>query len=226
MHKRNICFIFAVNRICWARVDFIRPVQAVIPGVQGRILAVLAETTAELNIRTIARLAGVSVAQASRVLPTLVDLGIVDRREAPPSAQFWLVPDNVAATAVLELTRARQTVVEELGRRAGDLNPRPTSVLLFGSFARGEADALSDLDAVVVRAARVEEENSSWRSGLEDWREGARRLTGNRVELVEVSEREIRRLLRGRRPLWSDVRRDGIVVFGESFAELGDRHRA
>ena len=41
-------------------MDFVRPVQAVIPGAPGRILAVLAETTAELNLRTIARLASVS----------------------------------------------------------------------------------------------------------------------------------------------------------------------
>jgi hypothetical protein len=43
-------------------VDFAAPVQALIPGAQGRILAVLAETTAELNLRTIARLSGVSLA--------------------------------------------------------------------------------------------------------------------------------------------------------------------
>ncbi len=78
-------------------MDFVRPVQAVIPGAPGRILAVLAETAAELNLRTIARLAAVSNAQASRVLPGLVELGIVDRREVPPSALFRYVPENVAA---------------------------------------------------------------------------------------------------------------------------------
>jgi DNA-binding MarR family transcriptional regulator len=61
-------------------VDFPRPVEAVIPGAQGRILAVLAEKTGELNLRTIARLANVSPAQASRVLPDLVALGLVERR--------------------------------------------------------------------------------------------------------------------------------------------------
>lgn len=39
------------------------------------MLAVLAETTAELNLRTIAQLAGISQAQASRLLPDLVALG-------------------------------------------------------------------------------------------------------------------------------------------------------
>jgi len=57
-------------------MDFVHPVQAVIPGTQGRVLAVLAETTAELNLRTVARLAAVSPAQASRLLPGLVELGL------------------------------------------------------------------------------------------------------------------------------------------------------
>ena len=47
-----------------AHVDFVRPVQALIPRAQGRERAVLAETTAELNLSTLARLGNVSVAQA------------------------------------------------------------------------------------------------------------------------------------------------------------------
>jgi DNA-binding transcriptional ArsR family regulator len=120
-------------------VDFRRPVEAVIPGVQGRILAVLSETTAELNLRTIARLAGVSPAQASRVLPELVGLGLVERREAPPSALFALVDEHVAARAVRALARVHDVVVAELNVLTDAIRPRPVSAIVFGSFARGEA---------------------------------------------------------------------------------------
>ncbi|MBI2167891.1 MAG: helix-turn-helix domain-containing protein, partial [Actinobacteria bacterium] len=65
-------------------MDFVRPIEAMLAGARGRVLAVLAETTAELNLRTIAQLAGVSQAQASRVLPGMVELGVVERREVPP----------------------------------------------------------------------------------------------------------------------------------------------
>jgi DNA-binding IclR family transcriptional regulator len=67
-------------------MDFVRPVEAIVPGVQGRVLAVLADTTAELNQRTIAQLAGVSQAQVSRVLPGLVEHGVVQRRDVPPAS--------------------------------------------------------------------------------------------------------------------------------------------
>ncbi len=103
-------------------MDFVRPIQAVIPGVQGRVLAVLAETTADLNLRTIARLSDVSLAQASRVLPSLVELGLVDRREVPPSSLFRLVREHVAAVTLLALARTRDAVIEEMGSAAVELH--------------------------------------------------------------------------------------------------------
>jgi predicted nucleotidyltransferase len=204
-------------------VDFTHPVEAIIPGAQGRILAVLARTSAELNLRTIARLSGVSVAQASRVLPTLVELGIVERREAPPSALFRFVPDHVAASAVMALVDSGRAVIDEMARTASELDPRPASVILFGSFARSEAVSGSDLDIVLVRPSSVLEDDESWRQGIDAWTAHLRRFTGNRIELLEVSESDIGRLLRSRRPLWLDVRRDGVVVFGGDLDQLQGR---
>lgn len=207
-------------------MDFVHPVEAVIPGAQGRILAVLARTSGELNLRTIARLSGVSVAQASRVLPSLIDLGIVERREAPPSALFRFVPEHVAAAAVLALADARQAVIDELARTASHLDPKPASVVVFGSFARGEALGGSDLDVIVVRPSPVSDGDERWRSAVGAWTSHLRRLTGNRVELLEVSEDDVGRLLRSRKPLWLDVQRDGTVVFGSSLADLKGRRSA
>jgi predicted nucleotidyltransferase len=201
-------------------VDFARPVQAVIPGAQGRILAVLAETSAELNLRALARLSGVSLAQASRVLPGLVSLGMIERRDVPPAALFRVVPEHVAVRAVMELSRARDMVLGELGRLAAKLSSPPVSVVVFGSLARGDAGVESDIDVVVVRPASVGEDSEAWRHDVEAWREEARRLSGNAVEIVEVGEGEIGRLLRSRRPMWKDVLRDGVVVYGAPLVEL------
>lgn len=201
-------------------MDFRHPVEAVIPGVQGRILAVLAEATAELNLRTIARLAEVSPAQASRVLPELVTLGLVERREAPPSALFALVDEHITGRAVRAISRAREDVRRDLGVLARKMDPSPVSVVLFGSFARGEADAASDLDVVMIRPAGVGEDDEPWVSSVEAWRSAARRLTGNPVHVLEVDENAVARR-RGRpTPLWSDVIRDGITVYGSPLREF------
>jgi len=207
-------------------VDFLRPVEAVIPGVQGRILAVLAETTAELNLRTIARLADVSPAQASRVLPQLVALGLVERREAPPSALFALVADHVAARAVRALSRSREAVLEELGTLAYEVDPNPVSTVVFGSFATGEAEAASDLDVVIVRPAGVGEDDEPWVSTLEAWQSAARRLTGNSVQVLEIGATELARRMRRPTSLWADVIRGGITVYGSPLGELQDRQSA
>jgi predicted nucleotidyltransferase len=203
-----------------AAVDFVRPVQAVIPGAQGRVLAVLVETSAELNLRTLSRLSGVSVAQASRVLPGLVSLGLVERREAPPSALFRIVPDHVAVRAVLALSRARDLMLEEIGRLAAKLPGPPVSVIVFGSLARGDGGPESDIDVVVVRPNDVAEDSDDWRRGVEAWRVDVRRIAGASVDLVEVGEADVARLLRTRRPMWRDVLRDGVVVYGIPLTEL------
>jgi predicted nucleotidyltransferase len=201
-------------------VDFVRPIEAVVPGAQGRVLAVLAETTAELNLRTIAQLAGVSQAQVSRTLPDLVELGIVERREVPPSSLFRLVPEHVASRALLALARCTDTVFDEIGRLAKALPRRPVSVIVFGSFARREAEADSDIDVVVVRPAAVDEDDDAWVESLEAWRLDVRRLTGNPVEVLEVTTEEAAKKLAGRSQVWVDIRREGRVVFGHSIEEL------
>lgn len=201
-------------------MDFVHPVCAVIPGAQGRVLATLAETTAELNLRTLARLSDISVAQASRVLPGLVELGLVERREVPPSSQFRLVRSHVAARAVLQLAAARTTVLAEIGDAASTLTVPPVSVIVFGSFARGDAGAQSDVDAVFVRPKGVSEDDARWADGVEHWRTTVRALTGNSAEVLEVPLGEIAARFSGRQAVWHDIRREGQVVHGLSFAEL------
>lgn len=201
-------------------MDFVRPIEAVVPGALGRVLAVLAETTAELNLRTIAQLAGISQAQASRLLPELVALGIIERREVPPSSLFRLVPEHVASRAILALARSSDAALVEMGRLAAALAQPPASVIVFGSFARREADVDSDIDVVVVRPTSVDEDDDLWSASLEAWRTEVRRLTGNPVEILEVSEHDAATKLAGRGQVWVDIRRDGRVVHGLGTDEL------
>lgn len=159
-------------------------------------------------------------------MPTLVELGIVERRDVPPSALFRFVRENVAARAVRALADARRTVLRELGESARHIEPHAVSVIVFGSFARGEADGVSDLDILVIRLASIDEDDDRWRASLDRWLEQARRLTGNRVELLEATDEEVRRLLRSRKPLWLDVQRDGVVVYGREIDDLRGRRSA
>ena len=201
-------------------MDFVRPVEAVVGGAQGRLLAVLLETTAPLTLRRLARLAGVSPAQASRVMPRLVELGIVDRHEVPPASQFLIVRDCVVTQLLLALADARSIALRQIGEAVSAISPEPVSVVAFGSFARGEADTHSDIDLAVVRADDVDDDDEGWAQSIEEWRRQVRTFAGNDVEIIEATASEATRKLRGRSELWRNIKRDGIVVYGRALDEL------
>ncbi len=94
------------------------------------------------------------------------------------------------------------------------------SVIVFGSFARREADADSDIDVVVVRPAAVDEDDDVWSASLEAWRTDVRGLTGNPIEILEVNADEAATKLTGRGQVWADIRRDGRTVHGRTIDDL------
>jgi predicted nucleotidyltransferase len=195
-------------------MDFVRPLQSVIPGVQGRILAVLAETTGELNLRAIASIADVSEAQASRVLPGLVAIGLVERREAPPSALFRLVRDHIAAGPVLALARSRDRMIQQMREIAEGLPVPAVSVIVFGSFARGQADLESDIDTLMIRPSDVSESDEAWSASVQQWIDRVGEVSGNRVEVLETDEDDVPARLDREGGVWQDIERDGLIIHG------------
>ncbi len=197
-----------------AIVDYRRSIEAVIPGVQGRVLGVLARTNAELTMRTVAQLAGVSAQQASVVLNRLSGLGIVARRDAGASAMVRLERDNEASRAVIALAELRTGVLKRLHAEARRIKPAPASLIVFGSFARGLADAASDVDVVVVRPLGIGAEHDRWTDTLGRWRETASRVVGNPVSLIELSDDDLANRSVRRGALWHNVEREGVVLVG------------
>jgi predicted nucleotidyltransferase len=203
-------------------MDYSHPVEALIPGVQGRVLSILARSETELTMRGVAELAGVSPQQASLVLARLVELGVVERRDVPPVALVRLVRDNLAAQALVTVARLRQAAIEELRSLAIEVTPAPASLIVFGSFARGDDDAHSDVDVLAVRPPAVTGDGlDSWTDSLGRWADRASRVLGNPVNLVEASVDEVPALLKQKAPsMWSDIVAEGLVIVGSSLADL------
>lgn len=207
-------------------MDLCRPVEVLIPDAQGRVLGALARTTEEMTLTTLADLSGVSLAHAARIVPRLVELGVVERREVPPAVLVRLVPDNLAARVLLSLAELRHTLLDELRESAHKLGPAPAHVTLFGSFARGDGDAASDIDVVVVRPIAITEDETGWSESIARWEAHVRRVSGNAVNRIEVAEDEVAKLMKSRRPLWQAIRREGIALQGLPLVDVGVPARA
>ena len=184
------------------------------------MLAVLAATEAELTMRTLASLAGQSHTSVMNVVNHLVRLGLVERRDIGRSSLIRLARQNQAAKMVVDLARLRERTIQEFRRLAGKIRPQPTSLILFGSFARGEADENSDIDVLAIRPASIPASDDEWVNAIAEWSERATTIAGNQVNLIVASEEEIPELLRKAEPLWVSIHREGVTLIGADMTQL------
>ena len=214
-----MCLIFCSI----SHVDYVRPVEALIPGVQGRVLGVLARTGTELTIRAVADLARVSTQQASVVIAQLAKLGVIERRDVGTASLVVLSTDNLAAQAVRSIANLRHDALERAAHLASAIMPAPASLVVFGSFARGEADPDSDVDVLAVRPAGLPSDDNDWTDSLGRWVDQATRIIGNPVNLIETALEEIPELLERNGPsLWQDAAKEGVVLVGSPISTFGE----
>jgi predicted nucleotidyltransferase len=195
-------------------MDFGDPVEALIPGVHGRVLSVLARAEAELTMRAVAELAGVSANQATVVLNRLVHLGLVERRNVGAAGLVRLIRDNEAARAVLTLEDLQRGVLTRLTVEARKIRPAPACLMMFGSFARGEAHENSDIDVLAVPPPEAQGDDGRWTVALGRWTDQAARIAGNPVNLLEATMEELPRLIRREREPWRTIVEEGVVLIG------------
>lgn len=141
-------------------------------------------------------------------------IGLVERREAPPSALFRLVRDHIAAGPILALSRTRDRMIQEMRQITEGLPVPPASVIIFGSFARGEADAESDIDTLLVRPTGTSESDEAWSATVQQWIDRVGDVSGNRVEVLEVDEDDVPARLDGGGSVWQEIKRDGLMIHG------------
>jgi predicted nucleotidyltransferase len=205
-------------------MDYRRPVEAVIPGATGRLLAALARVDTELPVSTLASVAGVGRTRASGIVGELSALGIVERREIGRTVMVSLARDSAAGELIDRLAHLGSEVIARLRSFAAELEPAPETLLVFGSFARGEADAHSDLDVLAVRPPAANPDR--WAAALSVFVEHAHALAGNPIQVLDYNLDDLRRKAGPKakvgRDFWRAVRRDAIVLVGSQLDDLID----
>jgi len=189
-----------------------RPAEQLLGENTGRVLHRLAMVSDELTGRRIADLAGVPVTSASRVLAELEDTGLVHSRAVGPSRLYRLNRRHVLWDPI-EAILAAPARVEQVAKDAvrGIVGDRAT-LAMFGSFARGDAGASSDVDLLLVWDDHMTADEVD--AVLDALNTDVWQATGNRVEVVALHTDELAQLVHSDDPLVESWRREARTLTG------------
>jgi len=226
-------------------VDLTDPTRAVTATLDGPVLAVLAGAGKPMTVGEVAALMprGSEIG-VRKSLARLVEQGIVRATEMGRNRVHELNRDHVAAPVAEALAGLRLVLWKRLRSTLGSWNPKPVYGCVFGSAARGDGDAHSDIDLLLVRAPAAGETDPRRSSGglaeivagyasefmasqlterqLSKWGRQVDQLrglvsgwTGNPLQVLEMSVFEWSDHRRRRTGLYTEIDRDGIQVAGD-----------
>lgn len=185
-----------------------------------KILRFLVRSQAQLNGREIAKNVGLSHVKAHIALKELTDQGVVNMRSVGSSLVYWL---NEGHFLVQEIIRPafekEEGVFAQITRiiLGNTKSPRPLSIILFGSFAKGSASADSDIDIVIVYTHKSKALISKELSEAE---KKITLLFGNHLASVPLTTEELHRKLKKKDAFISEVLRTGKVIYGKNISEI------
>lgn len=108
--------------------------------------------------------------------------------------------------------KAPAIIERHIGEIAGESASAGVTVAVFGSFARGEAGTKSDIDIVIVSRDDAHQDR---RFELVDaLRERIQRLTGNGIDVIDILDEDLARLVRADDALVESWLRDARTVSG------------
>jgi hypothetical protein len=194
-------------------VDLKHPLTVVTPTLDGDVLGLLARSDEWFSGRRLHRMLGrASEPGVRKAAERLVGQGIVVKQQVGNAKVYQLNRQHIAAPSVEGLAELRATLVDRLRERLGGWDEPPLAGLLFGSVARGEATADSDLDVLLVRRRDVGEDSPAWQRQVAQLADAATGWTGNDTRVVEFGEDELDDPAVAR--LVEDAVEHGIELFG------------
>lgn len=206
-------------------MDHTNPLAVVTPSLDGPVLLALAATTGAMSGADVHRAAGTGSSDGvRRVLARLVVQGIVVAETYRHATLYRLNRDHVAVPWIIELTRVRSTIVDRTRDAVTKWPIAPAHASLFGSFVRGEADASSDIDILVVSES-VDPEDDVWVEQVDRLAGLVRAWTGNRAHILDATPATLTAMLRNDDPLINSWRADALHLFGEPIMDLLRRLR-
>lgn len=185
------------------------------PSLEGPILQVLAGAIRPMTGREIQRSAGIgSPSGVRQALERLVAQGLVRAATQSPAIFYTPNREHLAWPAVEALAGLRGATLSSLQRALQGWPIRPVHASVFGSLARGDGDAQSDIELLLVRPDAVGPEEPSWAGQVAQLRRGVQAWTGNRCRPMEASRDELAGYVAAGDPLVEGWLRDSVTLIG------------
>jgi predicted nucleotidyltransferase len=173
------------------------------------VLVTLAQLTAPMTVRALARHAHVAPQSALGYVNELAASGIVLVQQAGTALLVSLNRQHLVSDPLVALATLRARLVERLRAELSQWRGL-AAAWLFGSAARGDGDVQSDIDILLVAEGSTAEE--SWADATASLRERVREWTGNEGQFVEHTRSSFTRLVDANDPLLRAVRDEGIPL--------------
>ena len=200
---------------------FHRPLDTLLGAVANvRVLRVLADHGGALTPTTLANRARVTRQSAWNAIARLDGLGVLERVGQGRGTSYRLNPAHPFVPPLQALFRTESQRVERLfdavRTAAGGMKPPPVAVWLFGSVARGEDRPGSDIDVAILSP---EGQSSYQQYGMIEALGTFMGELTSHISVIAMTKDDIRRMRRKRDRFWTELKRDGVPLFGPAPAE-------
>lgn len=146
--------------------------------------------------------------------------GLVLAEPAGSATLYRLNREHLLCGPILEMVAARRCLLERLRARLEQWTVPCEHASLFGSVARGDDTAGSDVDVLVVRRLDVEVFDPTWQDQLRSLEEDVLSWTGNRLAWFETTIEDLGRAAAADEPLLHALRRDAVPLAGAHVSSI------
>lgn len=192
-----------------------KPLASLMPTLEADVLTVLAGADASFTGRQVHALVPESSESGIRkALKRLVAQGVVSQERVGSADIFRLDPSNLMTKHIKAVVDLRQEFFAEVSRDISNWKLEPSCGAIFGSAARSDMLAESDIDVFIARPNSIDFGDSEWRKQISYLSSNITRWTGNEAQIYELSESEIVTGLSKRDGVLISIINQGVVLFG------------
>ena len=183
---------------------------------EAAVLRVLAVQGRPVSGREVGRLAGVNQSSARRALHRWVEVGLVTAAYSSHATLFLLNRSHVLWDPVEAVLASPSRIEQRIAELVVSRFSVHATAALFGSVARRESTASSDLDIAVIvpdRASAADRETL-----VDELRQLIESSTGNEAHIVELTRHELRAMVMQGDPLVASWAAESRTVTGPDLA--------